>query len=115
VLTWKQASKCLSCLDKIRNDPNGILRGPGDTDLRKKPEVENLVSDFLGYKVYVAGKFHLSGYSEADPPSETGQISAKNGQVRQPDNLRRNFQALFFSELGDLAHYFCRFQPVKLM
>jgi hypothetical protein len=33
--------------EKIRNDPNGILRGPGDTDLRKKPEVENLVSDSL--------------------------------------------------------------------
>ncbi len=32
---------------KIRNDPNGILRGPGDTDLWKKPEVENLVSDSL--------------------------------------------------------------------
>jgi hypothetical protein len=25
----------------------GILRGPGDTDLRQKPEVENLVSDSL--------------------------------------------------------------------
>ncbi len=33
--------------EQIRNDPNGILRGPGDTDLRKKPEVENLVSDSL--------------------------------------------------------------------
>jgi hypothetical protein len=33
--------------EKNRNDPNGILRGQGDTDLRKKPEVENLVSDSL--------------------------------------------------------------------
>jgi hypothetical protein len=33
--------------EKYRNDPNGILRGQGDTDLRKKPEVENLVSDSL--------------------------------------------------------------------
>ncbi len=33
--------------EKIRNDPNEILRGPGDTDLWKKPEVENLVSDSL--------------------------------------------------------------------
>ncbi len=33
--------------NKNRNDPNGKLRGQGDTDLRKKPEVENLVSDFL--------------------------------------------------------------------
>ncbi len=32
---------------KKLNDPNGILRGQGDTDLRKKPEVENLVSDPL--------------------------------------------------------------------
>jgi hypothetical protein len=33
--------------EKIRNGPNGILRGPGDTDLLKKPEVEILVSDSL--------------------------------------------------------------------
>jgi hypothetical protein len=33
--------------EKNRNDPNGILRGQGDTDLRKKLEVENLVSDSL--------------------------------------------------------------------
>jgi hypothetical protein len=33
--------------EKNRNDPNEILRGPGDTDLGKKPEVENLVSDSL--------------------------------------------------------------------
>ncbi len=37
----------LRIFEKIRNDPNGILRGPGDTDLWKKPEVENLVSDSL--------------------------------------------------------------------
>ncbi len=30
-----------------RNDPNGILRGPGDTDSWKKTEVENFVSDSL--------------------------------------------------------------------
>jgi hypothetical protein len=29
--------------EKIRNGPNGILRGLGETDSRKKPEVENLV------------------------------------------------------------------------
>ncbi len=29
---------------KIRNDPNGILRGLGETDPWKKPEVENLVT-----------------------------------------------------------------------
>jgi hypothetical protein len=33
--------------EKIRNGPNGTLRGPGDTDLWKKPEVEILVSDSL--------------------------------------------------------------------
>jgi hypothetical protein len=33
--------------EKIRNGPNGILRGPGDTDLWKKSDVENLVSDSL--------------------------------------------------------------------
>jgi hypothetical protein len=33
--------------EKNQNDPNGILRGQGDIDLRKKPEVENLVSDSL--------------------------------------------------------------------
>jgi hypothetical protein len=33
--------------EKNRNDLNGIIRGQGDTDLRKKPEVENLVSDSL--------------------------------------------------------------------
>ena len=33
--------------EKIRNGPNGILRGPGDTDLWKKLEVEKLVSDSL--------------------------------------------------------------------
>ncbi len=33
--------------EKIRNGPNGILRGSGDTDLWKKSDVENLVSDSL--------------------------------------------------------------------
>jgi hypothetical protein len=33
--------------EKNQNDPNDILRGQGDTDLGKKPEVENLVSDSL--------------------------------------------------------------------
>ncbi len=32
---------------KIQNVLNGILRGLGDTDSWKKPEVENLVSDSL--------------------------------------------------------------------
>ncbi len=32
---------------KIWNGPNGILRGPGDTDLWKKTDVENLMSDSL--------------------------------------------------------------------
>ncbi len=30
--------------EKIRNDPNGIVRGLGETDSWKKPEVENLVT-----------------------------------------------------------------------
>jgi hypothetical protein len=30
--------------EKIRNDPNGILRGLGETDSLKKPEVKNLVT-----------------------------------------------------------------------
>jgi hypothetical protein len=30
--------------DKIWNSPNGILRGLGETDSWKKPEVENLVT-----------------------------------------------------------------------
>ncbi len=30
--------------EKIRNDPNGILRGLAETDPWKKPEVENLVT-----------------------------------------------------------------------
>jgi hypothetical protein len=33
--------------EKKLNDPNDILRGQGETDLRKKPEVGNLVSDSL--------------------------------------------------------------------
>ncbi len=32
---------------KIRNGPLGILKGPEETVSGKKPEVENLVSDFL--------------------------------------------------------------------
>ncbi len=34
-------------LEKIRNGPNGILRGLGETDSWKKPEIENLVTLFL--------------------------------------------------------------------
>jgi hypothetical protein len=30
--------------EKIRNGPNGILRGLGETDSRKKPEAKNLVT-----------------------------------------------------------------------
>ncbi len=30
--------------EKIRNAPNGIIRGLGETDSRKKPEVKNLVT-----------------------------------------------------------------------
>jgi hypothetical protein len=30
--------------EKIQNGPNGILRGLGETDSQKKPEVENLVT-----------------------------------------------------------------------
>ncbi len=30
--------------EKIWNDPNGIVRGLGETDLWKKPVVENLVT-----------------------------------------------------------------------
>jgi hypothetical protein len=30
--------------EKIQNGPNGILRGLGETDSYKKPEVENLVA-----------------------------------------------------------------------
>ncbi len=30
--------------EKIRNDPNGTLRGMGETDSWKKTEVENLVT-----------------------------------------------------------------------
>jgi hypothetical protein len=30
--------------EKIRNEPNGILRGLGETDSCKKPEVKNLVT-----------------------------------------------------------------------
>ncbi len=33
--------------EKSRNDPNGIVRGQGDSDSWKKIEVENLVSDSL--------------------------------------------------------------------
>jgi hypothetical protein len=32
---------------KIQNGPKRILMGPGDTDSRKKSEVENLASDSL--------------------------------------------------------------------
>jgi hypothetical protein len=40
--------------EKIRNNPFGILRGPGDTDLWKKPEVKNLVSDFFNkFQIYI--------------------------------------------------------------
>jgi hypothetical protein len=37
----------LRIFEKNENGPNGILRGPGDTDLWKKYDVENLVSDSL--------------------------------------------------------------------
>ncbi len=30
--------------DKVRNDPNGMIRGLGETDPCRKPEVENLVA-----------------------------------------------------------------------
>jgi hypothetical protein len=30
--------------ENIRNDPNGIIRGLGETDSRKKPEAKNLVT-----------------------------------------------------------------------
>ncbi len=30
--------------EKIRNDPNGIIRGFGETDSRKKPEAKDLVT-----------------------------------------------------------------------
>jgi hypothetical protein len=30
--------------EKITDGPNGIIRGLGETDSRKKPEVENLVA-----------------------------------------------------------------------
>ncbi len=40
----------LRIFEKIRNGPIGILRGPGDTDLRKKSDVENFVSDSRGSK-----------------------------------------------------------------
>jgi hypothetical protein len=30
--------------EKIRNDPNGIIRGLGETDSRKIPEAKNLVT-----------------------------------------------------------------------
>jgi hypothetical protein len=33
--------------EKNRNDHSGMLRGQGDTDLRKKPEAKNLVSHSL--------------------------------------------------------------------
>jgi hypothetical protein len=33
--------------EKNRDDPNGILRGPGNTESLNKTEVENLVSDSL--------------------------------------------------------------------
>ncbi len=33
--------------EKNWNGPHGILTGPGDTDLWKKSDVENLVSDTL--------------------------------------------------------------------
>ena len=36
---------CPRIFEKIRNGPNG--QGPGDTDLWKKSDVENLVSDCL--------------------------------------------------------------------
>ncbi len=34
-------------LKKIRNDTNGIIRGLGETDPCRKPEVENLVALYL--------------------------------------------------------------------
>ena len=33
--------------EKSQNDPNGLLRVPGDTDSWKKTEIENLVSDSI--------------------------------------------------------------------
>jgi hypothetical protein len=39
--------KSLRIFEKIPNGPNGVLRGPGETDSLKKLEAENLVSDSL--------------------------------------------------------------------
>jgi len=35
------------------------------------------------YTLWLKGKLYICGYSEADPPGETGQVSAKNGQVQE--------------------------------
>ncbi len=40
-LSWEYLREFLK---KIRNDPNGILWGLGETDSWKKPEVKNLVT-----------------------------------------------------------------------
>ncbi len=46
--------------EKIRIGPNGILRGWGETDSGKKPEVENLATLSLYCSISVAGA-HPSG------------------------------------------------------
>jgi hypothetical protein len=43
--------------EKIRNDPNGIIRGLEETDSRKKPEAKNLVT--LSLLIYIIYNLYL--------------------------------------------------------
>jgi hypothetical protein len=43
--------------EKIRNGPNGILRGLGETDSWKKPEAKNLVTLFFKSRYGARNRF----------------------------------------------------------
>ncbi len=62
------------------NDPNGILRGLGETDPWKKPEVENLVAlslESIGkWSIFVISlAWPASTHCPSSPPSTTGASS----------------------------------------
>ncbi len=61
---------------KIWNGPNGILRGPGDTDLWKKSDVENLVSDSISVE------WNTRWHSWVSLMMEGGRLKAEGNLIR---------------------------------
>ncbi len=64
--------------EKIRNGPNGILRGQGDTHLWKNTDVENLVLDSFNQK----SKIVLSTPS-SPPPHPHTQLEKRDSSLEE--------------------------------